>query len=109
MDKELNRKMFQWIGGNETGANSITIWSVIMDLEHYTPSVPHDVYDFKRCYNLLNLCDETTKKITLKKLAYRYDMWKPFVLHWDKLSNLYKDGDMMEFNKLLTIIKVTGK
>ena len=109
MDKELNRKMFLWIGGHEVGESSITIWSVIMDLEHYSPSIPYDVYDFQRCHNLLNLCDETTKKITLKKLAERYDRWKPYVQHWDKLTELYKNGNMLEFNKLLTIIKVTGK
>jgi len=109
MDKELNRKMFQWIGGNETGKSSITIWSVIMDVENYNISVPYDVYDFCRCYNLLNLCDETTKKIALNKLAFKYEKWRPFILHWNKLSELYKDGNMKEFNKLLTIIKVTGK
>ncbi len=109
MDKELNRKMFQWISGYETGASSITIWAAIMDLEHPTPNIPYDVYDFQRCYNLLNLCDETTQKITLKKLAYQYDKWKSFVQNWDKLSELYKKGNMMEFNKLLTIIKATGK
>lgn len=106
MDKELNRKMFSWIGNNETGESSITIWAVIMDIDHYEPSVPYDVYDFQRCYNLLNLCDETTKKITLNKLADRYNIWKPFVQHWSKLSKLYEEGNMIEFNKLLTIIKV---
>ena len=107
--KELNRKMFSWIGSNETGESSITIWSVIMDLEHPNPSIPYDVYDFQRCHNLLNHCDETTKKITLNKLADRYNKWKPFVLHWNKLSELYKEGNMIEFNKLLTMIKVVGK
>jgi len=106
MDKELNIKMMSWIGSNETGESSITVWSVIMDIEHYRSSIPYDVYDFQRCYNLLNLCDETTKKITLNKLAERYNKWKPYVQHWDKLSKLYKDGNMIEFNELLTIIKV---
>ncbi len=109
MDKELNRKMFSWIGSNETGESSIIIWSVIMDIENFTSSIPYDVYDFQRCNNLLKLCDETTKKITLKKLAERYNEWKPFVEHWNKLSELYKEGNMVEFNKLLTIIKVTGR
>lgn len=110
MDKELNRKMFSWIRSSETGESSITIWSVIMDIENYTPSVPYDVYDFQRCYNLLKLCDETTKKITLKKLVDIYKMWTPYVQHWDKLSNLYKEGNMIEFNKLLTVIKsVSGR
>lgn len=106
MDKELNKKMFSWISSSKTGESSITIWAVIMDIEHHNPNVPYDVYDFQRCYNLLNLCDETTKKITLKKLANRYNMWKPFVEHWDKLSELYKKGNMLDFNKLLTMIKV---
>ncbi len=109
MDKELNRKMFQWIGGNETGESSITIWSVIMYVENYFPSVPYDVYDFQRCHNLFELCDETTKKITLKTLAQKYDKWKPFVHNWNKLSELYKEGNMLEFDKLLTVIKSTGK
>ncbi len=109
MDKELNRKMFLWIGSNETGESSITIWSVIMDVENHFPSVPHDVYDFQRCYNLLKLCDDFTKETTLKRVAYRYDIWKPYVQHWDKLSKLYKEGNMFEFNKLLTIIKAIGK
>ena len=108
MDKELNRKMFSWIGSNETGKSSITIWSVIMDLENYTPSIPHDVYDFQRCYNLLKLCDETTKNITLNKVAERYNIWKPFVRYWNELTKLYEEGNMKDFNKLLTTIKATG-
>ncbi len=104
MDKELNRKMFSWIGSNETGESSITIWAVIIDIDHYEPSVPYDVYDFQRCYNLFKLCDETTKKITLKKLADRYKIWSPYVQHWDELSNFYKDGNMKKFNELLHII-----
>lgn len=106
MDKELNKKMFSWISSSKTDESSITIWAVIMDIEHYNPSVPYDVYDFQRCYNLLKLCDETTQKITLKKLAYRYDKWKSFVEHWNKLIKLYEGGNMIEFNKLLTMIKV---
>lgn len=109
MDRDLNRKMFSWISGNETGESSITIWSVIMDVENHSSSIPYDVYDFQRCYNLLNLCDETTKKITLNKLAERYNKWKPFVQHWNKLTKLFEEGNMVEFNKLLTVIKVTGR
>ena len=108
MDKELNRKMMSWISSNETGESSITIWSVIMDLENYTPSIPHDVYDFQRCYNLLKLCNETTKNITLNKVAERYNIWKPFVRHWNELTKLYEEGNMKDFNKLLTTIKATG-
>ncbi len=104
MNKELNQKMFSWIGSNKTGESSITIWSVIMDIDHYNPSVPYDVYDFQRCFNLLKLCDETTKKITLKKLVDRYKMWSPYVQHWDELSNLYQVGNMKKFNELLYII-----
>lgn len=67
MNKDLNRKMISWIGSNETGESSITIWTAIMNIENYYPSIPYDVYDFQRCHNLLNLCDETEKKTVLKK------------------------------------------
>jgi len=108
MDKELNKKMISWLSSGETGQSSITIWTVIMDIENHSPRVPYDASDFQRCYKLLELCDELTKEITLQKLAYRYDKWKPYVQHWDKLSNLYKERNFMEFNKLLTIIKAIG-
>jgi len=105
MDKELNKRMMSWISGNNTGVSSITLWSTIMNIDNYSPSIPYDVYDFQRCYNLLKLCNETTKNITLNKVAERYNIWKPFVRHWNELTNFYEKGNMKDFNKLLTELR----
>jgi hypothetical protein len=104
MDKELNRKMISWLSSGEIGESSITIWTVIMDLENHNPSIPYDVSDFQRCYRLLELCDEGTKEIVLKKLACRYNIWKPYVQNWNKLSKLYVSRNIKEFNSLMHII-----
>jgi hypothetical protein len=101
MDKELNRKMMDWITSNGVGLSSQTLWAVIMGLEMPTPSIPHDVYDFARCYNLLKLCDEETRRKTIHDAAEQYQVWKPLDLNWNKLTELYEDGNAQELNGLL--------
>lgn len=101
MDRELNKKMMNWIIGNGVGLSSQTLWAVIMDLDMHTPSIPRDVYDFARCYNLLKLCDEETKSKTLHEVAERYPIWKPLELNWNKLTELYEDGNAQKLNKFL--------
>ncbi len=105
MDKELNRKMMDWITGNGVGLSSQTLWAVIMGLEMPIPSVPLDVYDFARCYNLLKLCDEDTKQKTIHDAAEQYQIWKPLELNWKMLTKLYEGGNAQELNRLLKNIK----
>ncbi len=105
MDKELNRKMMDWITGNGVGLSSQTLWAVIMGLEMPTPSVPRDVYDFARCYNLLKLCDEETRQKTIHDAAEQYQIWKSLELNWNKLTDLYQDGNAQELNRLLKDVK----
>ena len=101
MDKELNGKMMDWITSNSVGLSSQTLWAVIMGLEMPTPSVPLDVYDFARCYNLLKLCDDETRRKTIHDAAEQYGVWKPFEHNWKKLIELYEDGNAKELNRLL--------
>jgi len=105
MDKELNGKMMDWITSNSVGLSSQTLWAVIMGLEMPTPSIPRDVYDFARCYNLLKLCDEETRQKTIHNAAEQYHVWKLFEHNWKKLIELYEDGNAPEINKLLKDIK----
>ncbi len=70
-----------------------------------TPSVPRDVYDFARCYNLLELCDEETRQKIIHDAAEQYHVWKPLDLNWNKLTDLYQDGNAQELNRLLKDVK----
>ncbi len=105
MDKQLNKSMMSWISGHNIGASSITLWSTIMNIDNYSPSVPHDVYDFQRCYNLLSLCDEITKQNCLNNVANRHEIWRPYILHWNDLTHFYEEGNMKDFNKLLNELR----
>lgn len=101
MYKELNKKMMDWITSNGVGLSFKTLWAVIMGLDIPTPSVPVDVYDFARCYCLLKLCDEETRRKTIHDAAEQYSVWKPLELEWKKLTELYEAGNAREINRIL--------
>jgi len=92
MDKKLNQNLMDWVAGDNTGLSSVTIWSALMDCQPSRPSIPYDEADFRRCWMLLRLCDNDTKKMALEEVAKRHDIWKPVVKEWDNLEQLFITG-----------------
>ena len=93
MDKEINSRLMTWVIGHDTGLSSLTLWAAIMNVQNYNADIPHDNSDFGRCYRMLLLCDEDTKKRGLGQLGVIHKKWRPFVDNWDELETLYnKEG-----------------
>ena len=103
MDK---KKMIEWIGTQNVGVSSKTMWVALMcpqcvngnDCWNY--DVPHDADDFSRCYHLskfarLSLGD-------LRKVAKVFPYWKPIIDEWDNLVSAYAD---MCFDSVFSILQ----
>ena len=101
MNDKVHRKLMNWIVGGETGSSSITLWSAIFECSPQYPSIPHDESDFRRCWNLIMLCDEETKTSALVEVANRYDAWKPYVKHWKCMTDLLVTGQHLELSEAL--------
>jgi len=87
----MNEKLIAWVIGDDTGASSITLWSVMVGFPiDKSPSIPYDSDDFGRCYRLLNLIPKSQHHETLLKAAKAYPNWKPFAREWEKLVELYE-------------------
>ncbi|MCK4666827.1 hypothetical protein KAU33_08760 [Candidatus Dependentiae bacterium] len=97
----MKKDLLEWVIGNSTGLSSKTIWATIMDVEIPIGSIPYDRHDFERCWILLSLCDEETKKKALYKLAERYEVWKPFVQYWPELERTFIYESSSKLNKCL--------
>ena len=88
-----------WLANGETGISSKTIHAVLTGMVDNTvfntsPSwfrydTPHDPSDFRRCYLLLKFIPEWKQR--LHEVAERFPEWKPFVEHWDELTQLYEE------------------
>ena len=105
MDEKSNLKLLNWIVGNQTGASSKTIWASLMDSTIMYPSIPYDTDDFRRCWELLELCDEETKHKALTEVAKKHEIWKPYVERWRYLTELFTTGNFSELNKVLRALR----
>jgi len=80
----------KWLRGRDTGISSCTIYAVMMNQSMDDYNIPHDPDDFGRCYRLLQLFPEWTKR--LDEVASRFPIWRPFVREWDKLTEMFATG-----------------
>lgn len=101
MDEELNKKLMSWISSKDTGLSSITLWSVMMNVENYSPNIPYDADDFGRCYRLLKLYENDLKYNVLREVARLYPIWGRYEQKWRKMTELYEDNNIEELNKIL--------
>lgn len=87
-----NGDAMAWLGNDDTGISSETIWSVMMGQQprpRWYPGTPRDPSDFGRCYRLLQVMPEWRPR--LREVAEKYHEWRPLVEHWDELSALYEE------------------
>ena len=82
-------RAMEWFRSTYTGVSSLTIWSVMTGLPVQTTGVPKDLWDFGRCYRLLETIPEW--KPRLREVAIAYQAWVPFVLEWDALTTFYEE------------------
>ncbi len=91
----------EWILGRNTGVSSKTIWAVMTESDgadcHF--DIPHDAQDFGRCYRLLQSFPDWRKRI--QEVADQFPKWGLFVLNWDKMTDLYEQGDEWELNQFI--------
>ena len=86
-------KMLQWIGTHHVGISSRTMWCALMGVANTeTPAkfgfdVPHDGYDFSRCYDLVTFCEVTKEE--LQKVVEAFPFYKPIIERWDELIEVY--------------------
>jgi hypothetical protein len=84
-----------WVAGDDTGASSMTIWSVMMGAEPQgrygsAGAWPADPDDFGRCYRLLTLIPEWRGR--LGEVATRHPgAWTGLVEAWDELTALWEE------------------
>lgn len=76
-----------WIGGRDTGASSVAIWSHMMGARS-SGSFPYDPSDFGRCYRLLTLAPEWRARIG--EMAKYSKTWARLAARWDELTALFE-------------------
>ncbi len=89
MDK---RKMIEWVGTQDTGISSMTMWCALMDVDGRNgidADVPHDISDFRRCYHMVEYGKVTGSD--LQKVKKQYPWFAPFVDNWRELSLFFEE------------------
>lgn len=82
-------KALWWRKNWERWASSLTIWNTLLGGTKSQISTPADIWDFGRCYQLLEYIPEW--KNELHKLAALSPRWSILVAHWKDLSIAYKN------------------
>lgn len=77
----------EWLLGDDTGASSKTILSVMTGNKISYPSVPIDTSDFGRCVRILEKFPDW--KVRLNEVSELYPEWGPLVEAWSELTELY--------------------
>jgi hypothetical protein len=80
-----------WYERGETGTSSLTIWCAFTDgiSPHGQFSYPHDLDDYRRCKQLLDLIPEWRAK--LYTVTARFPWWRPFVSLWNAFDSLWAE------------------
>lgn len=92
-----------WLHGTDTGASSLTIFSVLSSLfgggpamergtihgVSFSPGIPRDPDDFGRCVRLLEWFPWWRAR--LPEVVAKYPAWAPLVAEWDALEALYRE------------------
>jgi hypothetical protein len=101
-EQDFSRRLAEWSLSNNTGGSSETIHAVMMGVKKkglLWGRIPRDPSDFERCHKLLEVFPEFRAR--LPEVAKAYPAWKPFVEHWDRLTELYeRDFASEEFNEM---------
>ena len=86
----------EWLMGPDTGASSLTIFSVLTEMRtlaasrmHVGASVPYDPDDFGRCYRLLKAVPAWRER--LSEVAEKYPAWAALVREWSELERLFEE------------------
>lgn len=90
MDKD---KMIEWIGTQNVGVSSKTMWVALMCPQCvdgnncWKYDVPHDADDFSRCYHLSKFARLSLDD--LRKVEKVFPYWKPIIDEWGNLVSAY--------------------
>ena len=108
--RPITERAVAWLRWGETGLSSMTIFNCLAPkelqfcpfkkehVEPFSPSVPCDISDFRRCWLLLRLIPEWRSR--LHEVAERHSGWKSLVEHWDELEKLYINEREKGYSKL---------
>lgn len=87
----IDKRVFDWIIGPDTGVSSSTIVHVLSGLpwtmSEFKPDIPYDPWDFARCYRLLEIIPEWKER--LHEVADKYPSWKLIIENWKTLEIYY--------------------
>lgn len=82
--------MIEWVGTQNTGISSMTMWCALMGVEGRADvDVPHDISDFRRCHHLVEYARVTMSD--LREVKRQYPWFAPFVDNWRELSLLFEE------------------
>lgn len=84
--------MIEWVGTQDAGISSMTMWCALMGVdgrEGVDADVPHDISDFRRCYNMVSFGKVLESE--LQKVKEKYPWFAPFVDNWRELSLLFEE------------------
>ena len=59
---------------------------------------PYDPSDFGRCYSFVKLCGLTQDD--LDKIARKLPYWKPYIDNWEKLTQMFDENEMNNWQKI---------
>ena len=96
---EWQQRAVDWIGSQDTGASSKSIWVHMMGGRRpkYGWAYPHDPDDLGRCLRLLRLIPEW--KPRLPEMATRSAVWAGLVAHWDEIASMMADEVGIDWEK----------
>ena len=77
---ERQQLLNQWIAADDTGASSMTLWSVFAGVTLDDPDVPCDAGDAWCCLRFLALCKIDQSE--LSRVVEAYPIWRPYVDRW---------------------------
>lgn len=86
--------LIAWLVSSDTGISSKAIVAQMTGTKSGDDGWgdhPHDSDDFGRCYRLLEAVPEFRERIG--EMAARSPEWKALVKRWDRLSDLYANGN----------------
>ncbi len=86
---EMQQQIIKWLANGETGTSSKTMAFVIgFDVIPSRSGYPHDVSDFRRCFQLVEAAPEMRKHIY--KMKAISPIWSEFAENWEELERRYR-------------------
>lgn len=112
MNKEISRKIGEWLISGQTGCSSTYMAGIMLGADTETKSrwgasYPHDPSDFGRCLRLIEAVPEIKEHLHLMKECG--EVWSKLVDNWDEMTRLYqRDLDTGRSEDLYLLMKSLG-